>query len=64
MDDAFGAVGQVGADIMLTDRVGFFVDFKKAYLRTAARGQLAGLPVKSDVKLDPAALTGGVVLRF
>lgn len=64
LDDAFGAVGQVGADLMLTERVGVFVDLKKAYLRTTARGALAGLPVKADVRLDPTALSGGVVVRF
>lgn len=64
LEGAFGAVGQVGADFMLTNRIGVFVDFKKAYLRTTAHGFLAGLPVKSDVKLDPTALTGGVVFRF
>ena len=64
LEGAFGAVGQVGADLMLTERLGVFIDFKKAYLRTTSHGLLAGLPVKSDVKLDPAALTGGVVFRF
>lgn len=63
LDEASGAVGQVGADVMLTERVGVSVDVKKPYLRPVASGRLAGLPVRSVLRLDPAPVPGGVVVR-
>lgn len=61
---AWGVVGQVGADLMVTDRWGVFLDLKKAYLRTAAKGSLGTVPIRADVTLDPLILSGGVTYRF
>lgn len=64
VDSAVGIVAQVGADIMLTDRFGLFVDAKKARLRTKASGALGGASVDADVRLDPFVVAGGVTFRF
>lgn len=64
MRNAVGFAGQVGADFMITDRFGVFVDAKKIYLRTSAVGNLGAAPVKGKVTLDPLVLTTGVVARF
>lgn len=61
---AWGVVGQVGADYMINDHLGVFIDFKQAYLRTKAYGSLGGIPVRSDVKLDPSIINGGLTYRF
>ena len=64
MRNAVGFVGQIGADYMISDRFGLFVDAKKIYLRTSAVGSLAGMPIKAKVKLDPLVLTTGFLARF
>lgn len=64
VDDDIGPVIEAGADIMFNDRVGMFLDVKKAFLRTEARGTFGGAPVVSDFKLDPLVVTAGAVLRF
>lgn len=64
VDPALGAVAQVGADVMLSDRWGVFVDVKKGYLRTHSKGYLGPLPISADVKLDPLVVSGGVTYRF
>jgi outer membrane protein len=53
-----------GTDIMLGKRVGLFVDAKKAFLRTTARGTFGGAPVVGKVRLDPWAFTTGVTVHF
>lgn len=64
VNNAIGAVGQIGADYMLNDKLGLYVDVKKAYLRTNASGTLYGLPVSSSVQLDPLVISAGVTYRF
>jgi outer membrane protein len=64
IDNAAGVALQAGADYMIDDHWGIFVDVKKAYLRTEARGFLGPAPVKADLKLDPAVVHGGVTYRF
>ena len=64
LDDAMGVAFQIGADYMITDHWGVFVDVKKAILRTQATGYLGPAPIKADVKLDPLVLHTGVTLRF
>jgi outer membrane protein len=59
-----GPAVEAGTDIMLSDRYGIFIDAKKAFLRTTARGTFGGMPVVGKVRLDPLALTAGVVARF
>lgn len=61
---AWGAVGQIGFDYLLTEHLGAFVDAKKAYLRTTAVGLLGAVPIRADIKLDPYVVSGGVTYRF
>lgn len=64
IDDDLSPALEAGADIMLNERFGLFVEGKKAFLRTQARGTFNGLPVVGQVKLDPWAFSGGVTVRF
>jgi outer membrane protein len=64
LDNAMGVAFQVGADYMITDHWGIFVDVKKAILRTQATGYLGPAPIRAEVKLDPLVLHTGVTLRF
>ena len=64
VDNDLGPVIEAGADIMLSERYGLFVDVKKAFLRTQARGTFGGAPVVSDFKMDPLAVSVGGVIRF
>jgi outer membrane protein len=64
LDNAMGVAFQIGADYMITDRWGVFVDVKKALLRTQATGYLGPAPIRADVKLDPLVLHTGVTFRF
>jgi outer membrane protein len=62
--DAFGVAVQAGAEAMLNDHVGAYVDVKKARLRTDATATLGPAPVASRIKLDPLVLSAGVAFRF
>lgn len=64
MRDAIGFAGQIGADVMVSERFGVFIDAKKVYLRTSAVGHIGSTPVKARVTLDPLILSTGVVTRF
>jgi outer membrane protein len=64
LDHTMGIAFQVGADYMITDHWGVFVDVKKAILRTEATGTFGPAPVRADVKLDPLVLHTGVTFRF
>ena len=57
-------VVQIGADVMLNQNFGLFVDVKHAWLRTTAAGTLAGAPVDAKVTLDPTIIHGGIAYRF
>ncbi len=64
IDNDLAPALEAGADIMFTRRFGVFVEAKKAFLRTQARGTFGGAPVVGNVKLDPWALSVGGTLRF
>jgi outer membrane protein len=64
VDNAAGPAVQVGADWMLNDRWGLFVDYKKAWFDTSASGVLGGAPFTADIQVDPSFLHGGVSFRF
>ncbi len=53
-----------GTDLMVNDRFGIFLDVKKAFLRTTARGTFGGAPVVGKVRLDPLALSAGIAYHF
>ena len=64
VDNDLGPVVEAGADIMFGERYGMFVDVKKAFLRTEARGTFGGAPVVSGFKMDPLVVSFGGVVRF
>lgn len=64
VDNDLGPVVEAGADIMFNERFGLFLDVKKAFLRTQARGTFGGAPVVSDFKMDPLVVSAGGVIRF
>ncbi|MGZ8281521.1 MAG: OmpW/AlkL family protein [Allosphingosinicella sp.] len=64
IDNDLSPAVEVGADIMVAPNWGFFVEAKRAWLRTEARGTFAGAPVVADIHLDPWAFSGGLTFRF
>lgn len=62
--NSIGIAAQVGFDYMINERWGFFLDVKKAYLRTVTTGNIFGVPAKAKVKLDPLVIHTGVTFRF
>ncbi len=64
IDDDIGPALEAGTDIMLGEKYGLFVDVKKAFLRTNARGTFMGQPVTARAKLDPWAVSVGATIRF
>lgn len=61
---AVGLAGQIGFDYMFNQNWGINVDVKKLYLRTDAKGVLAGAPVKAKMHLDPWIVGAGVTYKF
>lgn len=59
-----GPAVQAGADIMLNDRWGLFVDVKKAWITTTAKGSAEGFPVRAEVKVNPIVPSFGVAYHF
>ena len=53
-----------GVDLMVNSKWGAFVDVKKAWLGTIARGSLGGIPIKADVRVDPMVYNVGVAYHF
>lgn len=64
IDDDLAPALEAGTDIMLTPRYGLFLDVKKAFLRTHARGTFGGAPVAADIRMDPWAVSAGVSVHF
>jgi outer membrane protein len=64
IEDDVGPVVEAGADIMLNDRMGVFLDVKKLFLTTKATGTFGGAPIETDIRLDPWVLTAGGLVRF
>lgn len=55
---------EAGTDLMINRHWGMFIDFKKAGLRPRATGTFNGVPVVGKTRLDPRAISGGVVLHI
>jgi outer membrane protein len=55
---------EAGVEIMVSERWGFFVEAKRAFLNTEARGSFAGMPVVGQVGLGPWGGSAGISLRF
>jgi outer membrane protein len=61
---AIGTALQAGADLMINDRWGAFIDVKKAYVGTVATGAMFGAPVRAKVTVDPLVSSFGLTYRF
>jgi outer membrane protein len=61
---------QAGVDYAITDSIGLFIDYKKAWLTqnlnglTVVPGVAGFLPVSARIRSDPNLLTGGVSYNF
>jgi outer membrane protein len=55
---------EVGAEIKVAKNYGIFVEAKKAFLHTEARGTFMGAPVQSHIRLDPWAVSAGATFHF
>lgn len=64
VDDAVGPEVQAGADLMLSQHWGAYVDYKRAWLDTTATGMLGPAPVVGKLQLNPTVVNAGVVYRF
>jgi outer membrane protein len=64
IEDTFGPALQIGADFMIDDNWGAFIDVKKAFLRTISTGSLGGVPVRAKTTLDPLVVHSGLTYRF
>jgi outer membrane protein len=64
VNDGFGAVIQGGVDFNVSRQVGLFVDAKKAFVDTRARGNLGTLNLTSMAQTDPLMLQAGASVKF
>jgi outer membrane protein len=64
VDNDLGWAFEGGSEIMIREKVGLFVDVKKALLRPKTTGTFSGMPVVGQTRLDPWALTTGVAVHF
>lgn len=64
IEDDLSPALQIGANYMFTRKLGAFLDVKKAFLRSTARGTFGGAPIEGDVKLDPWVISAGGTVRF
>jgi outer membrane protein len=66
IDQNFGFVMQAGADYMLTQNWGVYVDVKKIMYSTILNGDLLNLniPIRANVALDPWAAGAGITFKY
>jgi outer membrane protein len=66
VDQNFGFVMQAGADWMLTQNWGVYVDVKKIIYSTDVSGDLLnlGIPIRTHVQLDPWAAGAGITFKY
>ena len=55
---------EIGAEFKVARKMGIFVEAKKAFLHTEARGTFMGAPVQSHIRLDPWAVSAGATFHF
>lgn len=72
MENDIAPVVELGADLMVNDSYGFFIEAKKGWLETTATGNvsaaagppLAGAPVIGHAEIGPMVYSVGAVFRF
>jgi outer membrane protein W len=55
---------EAGTDVMVTNKLGLFLDVKKALLRPTAYGTFQGSSVVGKTRLDPWVFSGGLAIHF
>jgi outer membrane protein len=61
---SIGAALQAGADVMVDDHWGAFIDVKKAWVGTIATGFMGAVPIRAKVSVDPVVGNVGVAYHF
>jgi outer membrane protein len=64
VEDHWGGAVQIGADYMLTPRVGVYGSVSKLFVHTNGTASLGPAPVTAKIDLDPTIWQGGLSLRF
>ncbi|BBC73273.1 conserved hypothetical protein [Altererythrobacter sp. B11] len=59
-----GVTFQAGAETMINERFGLFVDAKQVILDTTATGTVGGAPADAKIKINPLIVTGGISFHF
>ena len=55
---------EAGTDVMVSNKLGLFMDVKKAFLRPTAYGTFQGNAVVGKTRLDPWVFSGGLAVHF
>jgi outer membrane protein W len=55
---------EAGTDIMVANKLGLFMDVKKAFLRPTSYGKFQGADVVGKTRLDPWVFSGGLAVHF
>ena len=55
---------EVGTDLMVSNKMGLFIDVKKALLRPTSYGKFQGADVVGKTRLDPWVFSGGLSVHF
>lgn len=55
---------EVGTDFMVSNKLGLFMDVKKAFLRPTSYGKFQGADVVGKTRLDPWVFSGGLAIHF
>ncbi len=67
VDNAWGSVLQAGVEYQVSPAIAVFLDVKKLFLKTDARGSLpalGGAPITARVALDPTVVMVGLAFNF
>ena len=64
VENDLGAALQAGVNIAVNERVGVFLDVKKAFLTTKATGTFGGADAVAEVVMDPLVISAGASLNF
>jgi outer membrane protein len=66
IEQTWGFALQAGADYMLTQNLGVYVDVKKLWLQTTGTGTVitTNIPIRVRVDLNPWVVGTGVTVKF
>jgi outer membrane protein W len=64
VSDDLAPAFEVGTDLMVSNKMGLFMDVKKALLRPTSYGKFQGADVVGKTRLDPWVFSGGLAIHF